>query len=150
MYVWYLKLVYSRIPRWLISVRHVCQSSQGNCQITFSSQIRTKAVWLKREGYTISEGFIHCFISARDRTITLISLCIHVHFWKKLQSVPLKIKPPSLPHLRHKLPYKSLPAHDCYATQSLFTHGAPLDDWSRALLNFLNSPTWSKGMKTGG
>lgn len=54
--------------------------SSLNCQITFTSQIRTKAVWLKLEGH--KWGIYSLFHLCRGLNNYSCILCIHVHFWQ--------------------------------------------------------------------
>lgn len=131
---------------------HWQSQSSLSCQITFTSHIRTKAVWLKLEGH--NWGIIHCFISARDGTITVYSnLAMHPctllanfkgFLWKK-KKTNLPCPPPP-----QQITIQKSPSAQRHTTLSLLTDRASLDDWSRALWNFLSSPLWSKWMKAAG
>lgn len=87
--------------------------SSLNCQITFTSQIRTKAVWLKLEGH--KWGIYSLFHLCRGLNNYSCIPCIHVHFWQASKGCFEKNNPLLHPHqhqhLYNKLPYKSPPAH---------------------------------------
>lgn len=129
--------------------------SSLNCQITFASQIRTKAVWLKLEGH--KWGIYSLFHLCRGLNNYSCMLCIHVHFWQASKGCFEKNNPPFAPPPPPPAPaplqqitIQKSPSAQRYTTLNLFTDGASLDDWSRALQNFLSSPLWSKCMKAGG
>lgn len=93
--------------------------SSLNCQITFTSQIRTKAVWLKLEGH--KWGIYSLFHLCRGLNNYSCILCIHVQdgtWMAGFKGLLWKNNPPfhshhphQHQHLHNKLPYKSPPAH---------------------------------------